>query len=177
MLFPIHQPVYQVEGFSLRVLGAQHKQQMMHMQQEVLSALPDPRWYFPSEEWEFDSWLAGGEAVGYLQGDIIAGYAVITPWHIRGEHAYARVLGETAQDTFDFHDVMVRKAYRGRGMHTRFLQLFEQAVRDAGGRAVYATVDPGNSASWHNFEKAGYRCLLTQPAYDGRERRYYKLSL
>jgi len=177
MHFPIQDAAFYMEGFSLQVLTPAHKQQMMRMQAEVLAALPDPRWYFPSEEWEFDSWLSGGEAVGYLQGDTIAGYAVITPWHIRGGHAYAQVLGDPIENTFDFHDVMVRPAYRGRGMHTNFLKLFEQTVRAAGGRAIYATVDPHNSASWHNFEKAGYQCLLTQPAYDGRERRYYKRSL
>ena len=41
----------------------------------------------------------------------------------------------------------------------------------------YATVDPDNSASWYNFEKEGYVCIVTQPAYDGRDRRYYKLTL
>ena len=30
---------------------------MMRMQDEVLSTLADPAWFFPSEEWEFDEWL------------------------------------------------------------------------------------------------------------------------
>ena len=50
-------------------------------------------------------------------------------------------------------------------------------ARAMGGRAIYATVDPGNSASWHNFEKAGYALVCTRPAYDGRMRRYYRLTL
>ena len=177
MTFPIHDPAYQLPGLSLRILTESDKPQMMALQDEVLALLPDPRWYFPSEEWEFDSWLAGREAVAYMDGDRIAGYAVISPWTVRGEHAYARVLGHPAENTFDFHDVLVRPEYRGRGMHTLFLRLFTQTVRAEGGKAIYATVDPENTASWHNFEKAGYACLLTQPAYDGRIRRYYRLKL
>lgn len=177
MLFPITTPAYQIPGYTLRVLTPGDKAQMMAMQTEVLSQLPDPSWYFPSEEWEFDAWLMGGEAVGYFQQDTLAGYAVITAWHARGAHSYAAILGHSAENTYDFHDVMVRPEHRGHGMHTRFLALFADAVQAAGGKAVYCTVDPENSASWHNFEKAGYQCLLTQPAYDGRSRRYYKLTL
>ena len=46
-----------------------------------------------------------------------------------------------------------------------------------GGKAIYGTVEPENSASWYNFEKEGYVCVVTQPAYDGRDRRYYKLTI
>ena len=73
--------------------------------------------------------------------------------------------------------MLVLPRYQGRGMHTRFLNLFEEMARAMGGRAIYATVDPGNSASWHNFEKAGYALVCTCPAYDGRMRRYYKRTL
>lgn len=177
MLFPITSAEYQIPGFTLRILTEADKAQMMAMQDEVLALLPNQSWYFPSEEWEFDSWLAGCEAVAYMDGDVIAGYAVITPWHVRGEHAYAGILGHAVENTYDFHDVMVRPQYRGKGMHTRFLKLFTDAVRADGGKAIYCTVDPENSASWHNFEKAGYEFLLTQPAYDGRSRRYYRLRL
>ena len=98
-------------------------------------------------------------------------------WRTRGDRGYARKLGEPEENTYDFHDVLVLSRYRGRGMHTRFLNLFEEMARSMGGRAIYATVDPGNSASWHNFEKAGYALVCTRPAYDGRMRRYYKRTL
>jgi len=168
---------YAMRGLTLRQLEERDRALLGPMQDEVLSALPDPRWYFPSEEWEFDAWIAGREAVGYFDGDVLAGFAVLTAARLRGDHSYARVLGEDPANTFDFHDVMVRPPYRGRGMHTRFLALFEETARALGGRAIYATVDPENEASWRNFEKAGYACVRIQPAYDGRMRRYYKLEL
>lgn len=177
MTLPARIDPFRLRGLALRQLGPQDQAQMMAMQAEALSALPDPAWYFPSEAWEFAAWLEGREAFGYFDGEVMAGYAAIAPWRTRGAHAYARVLGEKPENTYDFHDVLVRPAYRGRGIHTMFLKLFAEMVRALDGRAIYATVDPGNSASWHNFEKMGYVCVRTQPAYDGRMRRYYRLLL
>lgn len=168
---------YKMRGLTLRQLEMADKPQLKQMQDEVLAALPNPRWYYPSEDWEFDSWLRGREAVGYFDGDVLAGFAVLTGEKVRGQYSYARILGEPVENTFDFHDVMVRPAYRGRGMHTRFLSLFTEMARAMDGRAIYATVDPENEASWHNFEKAGYKCIRVKDAYDGRTRRYYRLDL
>lgn len=166
-----------LKDFLLVQLKPCHKAEMMVLQQQVLDALPNPRWYFPSEEHEFDEWLASGDAFGFFDGSTLCGYGVITPADARIGHAYAEVLGLESARTFDFHDMLVLPAYRGRGMHTRLLQLFAQRAAAADGTAIYATVDPENEASWHNFEKAGYACLCTQIAYDGRPRRYYRLSL
>lgn len=168
---------YDIPGFELKALTFAHKRQMMRLHDEVLAALPDPGWYFPSDEWEFDAWLEGGEAWGYFDGDVLAGYAVFTPWHRRLGRSYAQALGEAAENTFDFHDVLVLPRYRNRGMHTGFLKLFTNLAIAAGAHAIYATVDPENCASWRNFERAGYEIAAVQPAYDGRERRYYKLGL
>jgi len=168
---------YAIPGFELKQLTFDHKQEMMALHDTVLSLLPDPGWYFPSEEWEFDLWLKRGDAWGFFDGEILAGFAAITPWHARGGHSYAQTLGEETENTFDFHDMLVLPQYRGRGIHTTFLQMFRDLAAQAGATAIYATVDPGNSASWHNFEKAGYEIVCVQPAYDGRQRRYYKLSL
>lgn len=168
---------FHIRGLRLRQLTRDDQARMMKMQRETLAALPDPAWFFPSEAWEFEEWLQNREAFGYFDGDALAGYAAMGAWDTRGERAYALKLGESAENTYDFHDVVVRPAYRGRGIHTAFLRLFEEMARAMGGRAVYATVDPGNAASWHNFEKAGYVCVCVKPAYDGRVRRYYKLTL
>lgn len=177
MNLPRNPDPFLLKGFSLRQLYEGDKAQMMRMQDEVLSTLADPAWFFPSEEWEFDEWLLNREAFGYFDGDMLAGYAAMASWRTRGDRGYARKLGEPEENTYDFHDVLVLTRYRGRGMHTRFLNLFEEMARSMGGRAIYATVDPGNSASWHNFEKAGYALVCTRPAYDGRMRRYYKRTL
>ena len=104
---------YQIPGFTLRQLTPQDKPLMIAIRDAVMAVLPDPRWYFSMEEWEIDEWLAQRSVVGYLDGDTLAGFAAITPEYERGEHSYARVLGENAANTFDFHDVMVHPGYRG----------------------------------------------------------------
>lgn len=163
---------YALDGYELRSLTPADKPAMQALREAVMAALPDPRWYFSMEDEEIDQWLAEAGVVGYFCGDALAGFGAVTPWHLR-DHAYADVLGEPSQDTYDFHDVMVHPDHRGHGMHQQFAKLFEESVRALDGAAIYATVDPENSASWHNFEKTGYECVVTQPAYDGRDRRYY----
>ncbi len=168
---------YEIPGFTLRCLTPEDKPKMFAIRDAVMAALPDPRWYFSMEEWEIDQWLNEHSAVGYLDGDTLAGFGAITPEYQRPDQPYACKLGEERKDTFDFHDVMVHPAYRGRRMHQQLLKIFTQSVKELGGKAIYATVDPENSASWYNFEKEGYVCVITKPAYDGRDRRYYKLTI
>ena len=161
MTLPAQLDAYHIRGLALCQLTPAHKGQMVALQERVMALLPDPTWYFPSEDWEFD----------------LCGYAVMTPQSVRGDHSYARVLGQQEENTFDFHDVMVSPDYRRRGLHANFLKLFTEMARAMGGKAIYATVDPQNGASWRNFEREGYRCVTTRPAYDGRLRRYYKKEL
>lgn len=168
---------YEIPGFTLRQLTPADKPKMFAIRDAVMEKLPDPRWYFSMEEWEIDQWLSEQSVVGYLDGDTLAGFGAITPEYQRLQQSYARKLGEEDKDTFDFHDVMVHPDYRGHRMHQHLLRIFTQSAKDLGGRAIYATVDPENSASWYNFEKEGYECLVTKPAYDGRDRRYYKLTI
>ena len=68
-------------------------------------------------------------------------------------------------------------AMRRRGIQSAFLAIFTTLALESGGTAMYATVDPGNGASWRNFERFGYQVVTTMPAYDGRMRRFYRLDL
>lgn len=165
------------EGLALRLLTGGDVPAMLALQEEMLAALEDPAWYFPSEEWEFTEAAQGQEAWGFFDGERLAGFAVMTPGERRGEHSYAAMLNEPVEGSFDFHDLMVAPAMRRRGIHTAFLKLFAALAAEDGGRTVYCTVDPGNGASWRNFERAGYRVVCTRPAYDGRTRRFYRLDL
>lgn len=168
---------YALEGCALRPLEPGDVPAMLEMQAEVLDALPDKRWYYPSDEEEFLQATAAEEGFGYFDGERLLGFAEISPGEMRGARGYAASLGEAPEGSFDFHDVMVRPCARRRGMHAAFLRLFERMARDAGGRTIYATVDPDNAPSYRNFERAGYRAALEKPAYDGRARRYYRLEL
>ena len=164
-------------GLTLRPPTMEDVPAMLAMQEEMLAALEDPSWYFPSEEWEFASAVLAGEAWGYFDGDQLACFAEMTPGEARGEHSYAAKLGFPVEHSFDFHDVMVAPSMRRRGIQSAFLAIFTTLALESGGTAMYATVDPGNGASWRNFERFGYQVVTTMPAYDGRMRRFYRLDL
>ncbi|MEG0742339.1 MAG: GNAT family N-acetyltransferase [Clostridia bacterium] len=166
-----------LRGLVLRQMIPEDVEAMLALQARVLAALPDPSWYVPSDRQEFTEALEARDAFGYYDGGVLAGFAEITPASARGERGYALKLNEPTRDTFDFHDVMVGPDYRGRGIHTAFLSLFSEMVRGLDGRAIYATVDPGNAPSYRNFERAGYALVVIKPAYDGRLRRFYRLTL
>ena len=165
------------DKLTYRTLINSDREVLLALQSRVLSALPDPRWYFPSEEWEMEHWFETGEAIGCFEDSTLCGFGVLSPAEGRENHSYACALGQDPQRTFDFHDVMVDVPYRRRGIHTRLIALFTEIVRNRGGRAIYATVDPENAPSRRNFERAGFLPQATQPAYDGRPRVYYRLTL
>lgn len=176
MKLPADLQPYAIDGLLLRPLTLADVPEMLALQGAVMAALPDPRWYFPSDEAEFAGVVAAEEALGYFENDTLRAFAELTPGPNRA-HSYAGIMGDPVERSYDFHDVMVHPAMRGRGIHTRFLKLFTQVAAEDGARAIYATVDPENEPSWHNFEKAGYALMTVQPAYDGRARRYYRLTL
>ena len=58
-----------------------------------------------------------GEAFGFLSGEQLAGFAILTPWHVRHDACYASKVGDPPQNTFDFQDVMVHPDFRRRFLH------------------------------------------------------------
>ncbi len=167
----------QIEGLRFRRLCETDVQSLLDLQAIVFETLEDPTWYYPSDFEEFLEAISLGAVFGYFQDDMLCGFGMLTPETARGERSYAIKIGKAREGTYDLHDVMVHPKYRCRGMHTKLLGLFEEMAREAGAQAIYATVDPENGASYRNFERAGYVSLATKPAYDGRLRRYYCLTL
>lgn len=164
-------------GLVCRQLAEPDADAILALQTEMLAALPARSWYYPSPRELFAACCLRGEAFGFWQGDRLAGFGILTPWHIRPDTCYARKIGDPPEATFDFQDVMVAPGYRRRGIHTALLALFEQRARAAGGRAIYCTIAPENLPSVASFEKAGYVCVRRQPAYEGMLRGYYRKAL
>lgn len=143
----------------------------------VEASLPDPEWYYVMEDAGFILCCERGEVYGFFDGERLAGFAILTPWHIRGDGCYAAKVGDAPENTFDFQDVMIDPAYRRRGLHTAFIGRFADMAREEGGTAMYCTVSPKNLPSKRSFEKSGFTLLLEQPAYQGWTRGYYRKTL
>lgn len=161
----------------MRLLTEEDLPAMMALQADMLSALPDPRWYFPSTTEEFAVEVRADHATGvFVEGRLVA-FGIASPGQSHRTQSYAMKVGEEPANTFDFQDIMVHPDFRRRGIHSAFLAKYRAQAEALGCRAVYATVDPDNVPSWSSFEKAGFHRLVIQPAYDGRTRAYYRLDL
>ena len=169
--------LYAVRGAKLRQLATGDLGRAAALQEIIFQHLADPSWYVASTVEEMDEVIGRGETFGFFAGETLVGYAAYSPWHARGDEAYARKLGEPAENTFDVRDMLTHPRYRRRGIQSAFLRLFEEIARALGGRAMYATIDPKNAPSIAGFEKAGFVLFKTQPAYDGRLRGYFKKEL
>ncbi len=164
-------------GLTFRPLTVADVDAVMAMQEVIQAGLPEKEWYFPSPREMFGAELTRGEGFGYFDEAVLAGFAVLTPWHVRGDACYAAKAGQPTENTYDFQDVMVAPDYRRRGIHSALLDAFERHARSLGGVALYCTISPKNIPSVRSFEKAGYRCVAVQPAYAGWERGYYRKGL
>lgn len=150
---------------------------MYRLEQRTLSALPSPRWYFPSTEAELADQVRLGHAVGIREAGKLIALNILVPAKEAHHGGYAAVLGRHEPRSLDFEDVMVDPAWRRQGIHSAFLARAEAEARRLGCTAVYATVDPDNQPSLGAFLKAGYREAARRPAYDGRPRVYLRLAL
>lgn len=164
-------------GLKLKQLAPEDLEALLALQETVLQGLPDPAWFVVSQREEHMETLSRGEVFGCLAGKKLVGFAVLSPWNVRGKDSYAAKLGESVENTLDVRDVMVHPDYRRRGIHSAFLRLFEETGRITGIRAMYATIAPENLPSVKCFEKAGYCLIKAQPAYDGRLRSFYRKTL
>lgn len=160
-----------------RKLDASDTPAIMALQAAMLGALPDPHWYYPSPAFVFEACCIRGETFGFFQGETLAGFGTLTPWYIRPESCYAHKAGDDPHHTMDFQDVMVAPTFRRRGIHTALLTLFDKIARQENATALYCTIAPENEPSISSFQKAGYRWLKTQPAYEGMLRGYYRKEL
>ena len=150
---------------------------MYRLEQRMLSALPSPRWYYPSDEAEFAAQARLGHATGIREEGKLIALNILVPAEEAHHGGYAAVLGRHEPRSLNFEDVMVDPGWRRQGIHSAFLARAEAEARRLGCTAVYATVDPDNQPSLGAFLKAGYREAARQPAYDGRPRVYLRLAL
>lgn len=170
-------PLPVIPGLLCKQLDETHVDAIMALQASMMETLPDRSWYYPSPAAMFAGCCERGECFGFFNGERLAGFGTLTPWYIRPDTCYAVKIGAPPEHTFDFQDMMVAADYRRRGIHAALLTLFDRMAREAGGRAEYCTIAPGNQPSIASFEKAGYVCVRVQPAYAGMLRGYYRKVL
>lgn len=162
--------------FAPVLLTASDAPDMVALQQEMLDALPSPRWYFPSRVEEYAAKAEGGFALGLRENGRLIALNIAIPAGM-DDHSYAHILGTGEMCSLDFQDIIVAPSHRRRGIHSFFLALREREAREKGMTAIYATVDPENAPSLRAFAKAGYAVVDQRETYDGRPRCFVRRGL
>lgn len=162
--------------YTYQFLTEKELPQMKALAERVMASLPNKRWYFYCDG-DPQQWLEEGKVIGCLEQEKLVGLAAYSLAENRMAHSYAAIVGDKPFGSIDFHDIMIDEEHRRRGIHTEFCHRIRQEALSLGKHGIYLTIDPENLPSRAAFEKNGYLCRLTQPAYDGRIRCYYCLKL
>lgn len=162
---------------SFRQLSRDDMPAIMALCRKVEATMPDPEWYYVMDDEGFALCCDRGETYGYFDGERLTSFAILTPWHVRGDGCYAAKTDLPAENTYDFQDVMVDPDYRRRGLHTSLIARFVEMAREKGGTAMFCTISPKNIPSKRSFEKSGFELLMEKPAYQGWTRGYYRKTL
>lgn len=151
--------------------------QVMALQEIVIAALPDPRWYFTSTEAQFAQAIRTGIAYGARTPDgQLAGFCIFRESSVHPS-SYAVTAGLPREDTLDFEDVMIHPSCRRCGLHSRMIALAREEAASRGLRTILCTVDPDNLPSLSSFTRAGFTPIAAHDMYDGRPRLLLRFTL
>lgn len=162
----------------IRILGKCDLPEVMVLQECMLAALPDPRWYYHGTMQMFEQDMDKGLVIyGYYAEKRLAGIASCSVASDTAPVNYAEAIGTEPQMCLNFCDMMVDPDFRRQGIHGALCAQVEAYAVQNGCSQIICTIDPENKPSRRAFEKAGYQAGQMKPTYDGRPRIYYTKSL
>ena len=126
---------------------------MYGLEQRMLSALPSPRWYYPSTEAELAAQARQGHAAGIREAGELIALNILVPAKEAHHGGYAAALGRHEPRSLDFEDVMVDPAWRRQGIHSAFLARAEAEARRLGCTAVSPPWTRTISPVWAPFSR------------------------
>lgn len=152
-------------------MGFKDIPEILSVQQRACDQMADPNQFYPLSRQELIESLFLDTVLGAvaLNGQL-AGFAVFVSCRDS-----SRNLGPDAdllwQQSYTFDVVVSDPAWRGNGIQRQFIDLAIMKAREAGAKAILATVSPTNSFSLDNFLKKGFTVLKSgMNKYGGLER-------
>ena len=147
--------------FQVRRLGFGDIREILNVQQRACEQLPDPALFFPLSREEMIESMHLDTLWGAFGDDgALAAFALFV-----GCRQTERNLGKDAdmpwQDAFTFDVVVSNPEWRGFGLQKLFIDRAIAEAREAGAKAVLATVSPRNSYSMDNFLSKGFTVIRT----------------
>ena len=152
-------------------MGFKDIPEILSVQQRACDQMADPNQFYPLSRQELIESLFLDTVLGAvaLNGQL-AGFAVFVSCRDS-----SRNLGPDVdllwQQSYTFDVVVSDPAWRGNGIQRQFIDLAIMKAREAGAKAILATVSPTNSFSLDNFLKKGFTVLKSgMNKYGGLER-------
>ena len=147
--------------FQVRRLGFGDIREILNVQQRACEQLPDPTLFYPLSREEIIESLHLDMLWGaFAQEGELAAFALFV-----GCRQTERNLGKDAgvpwNEAFTFDVVVSDPEWRGFGLQKLFIDRAIAEAREAGAKAVLATVSPRNSYSMDNFLSKGFTVIRT----------------
>lgn len=160
--------------FEMEFLSESSLQEMVNLQDLILSHLPDPEIFFPHDKDYFRQIFQHDRSViGVRVKESLAAYSIIRiPGH--DQDNLGRDIG-LAEDELasvaHLQATVVHPAFRGNGLQRRMAAAHLQVIEDLGFKHVCCTVSPKNPASLGNIIHSGLVIKGLRPKF-GDWRRY-----
>jgi GNAT superfamily N-acetyltransferase len=150
---------------------------VLKLQNLVHEKMPDANMYVDTTRSELIESLHMDYVLGAYDGDKLVAVANVIV-NRSCDRNLGQKCGKKAADCFTFDAVFVHPEYRGLGLHSAFIEIAKAQAKLDGVSSMWCTVDPQNTHSYVNFEKAGF-CAHKKGVqmYGGHTRDILKLDM
>lgn len=157
----------------LIALDETYLEQMLQLQKEVVTALPDPQLFVASSKEDFEAALKENTVIGIVtcSHQLIALGIYLETGNTPCNYGWDLGLTEAAlEEVGQIDTTLVAPLYRGNGLQKILCETLEQISRVQGKSLITATVSPYNSYSLNTFLKLGYEIKKDLLKYGGLRR-------
>ena len=156
----------------LRIIPSQRNdmEDILALQQRVVSSMEEPHWFYPSSQSEIQTALDNPKDYSCVQicdGSKIVAFAlaILNPNEHQDINADLKALGLPYADADQciLDTVFVDPAYRGFGLQDTLIRVLCAWAATVGKGNIAATVHPENRFSADNFQKNGFRKITSEP--------------
>ncbi len=162
--------------FTIKDLSFNNLGEILDLQDECVSMLPDENLYYPLSREELLESLHLDKVTGVFYKNTLVGVAVTVVNRI-GHRNLANEIGCDPEHSFTFDAVMVSPEWRGYGLQTILLKECIKMAEENEIKQIVATVSPDNAHSLINFRNLGFEIVSTSEKYDGLIRHIIKYTV
>ena len=155
------------------------KEQLFSLIDTVLKGLPNPEWFIPYEQWEFDSMFDEvnyAPLYGAYDGDKLVGMAQL---YVSQDMLadFKKEFGLTEYKVCELGGNLVLPEYRGMGITTKLQSMERKLAEQLGFDYIISMAYPDNVSSCKTLEKVGLEFVKETRLSNGFLRKLYMKKL